>query len=36
MELLGIVALLVALAAAALRWGRDSRPGFTPDRMRSI
>jgi len=36
MELLGIVALLVALAAAAPRWGQDSRPGYTPDRARSI
>jgi hypothetical protein len=29
MELLGIAGLLVALAAAALRWGQDSRPEFT-------
>jgi hypothetical protein len=35
MELLGIVGVLVGLAAAALRWGQDSRPEFTPDRVRS-
>jgi hypothetical protein len=35
MELLGIVALLVGLAATALRWGEESRPEFGPDRVRS-
>jgi hypothetical protein len=28
MERLAIVGLLVALATASRRWGRDSRPGF--------
>jgi hypothetical protein len=31
MDLLGIIALLIALAAAALRWGHDSREAFAPD-----
>ena len=34
MELIGIVGALVGLATAALRWGEDSRPEFTPHRAR--
>ena len=30
MDALVVLALLTGLAAAALRWGHDSRPGFDP------
>jgi hypothetical protein len=36
MELLGVIALLLALAAAALRWGHDSREALAPDNLRAI
>jgi hypothetical protein len=29
MEFLIVILLLIALDAAAMRWGRDSRDGFT-------
>ncbi len=32
MELIGIIGALVGLAAAALRWGQDSRPEFAAPR----
>jgi hypothetical protein len=35
MELLGVTALLIALALAAPRWGHDSREAFAPDSLRS-
>ena len=32
MRLLGVIAALAALAAAALRWGHDSRDGVATNR----